>query len=411
MNFRIKHNITSAPKGATGIEALPDVILAAIRDVETQGTGLIKINCFYNPAFPGTSSADRIQIAENLHKKLGGDAPPIVFVAQPPLNGAAYSLELGVVENGPENFDIGFRTKGGVTYTLLSGGGERWLFLGVDDRHVPETDFQEMLHRYFSIADDILRSENMDFRNVVRQWNYIENITSTIRTGTDEYQYYQIFNDVRALFYEKSGLHGDYPAATGIGCDAGVFTLELVATADAQHRQTIPIKSPVQKNAYDYSAGVLVGKAFHPVAKQAPLFERAKMILSGDEALVFVSGTAAISGEDSVDVQDPFYQTAATIRNIFELLTAENLAANGVNKMPDRFQPTGIRAYVKHPAHAAEVAACCEIHFPDTPVLLLRADVCRPELLVEIEAAFHGTCVDGITSHSGRIVADQVYTL
>ena len=411
MKFRINQSIITAPKGATGIGSLPDVAVAAALGVEAPGAGLIKIICFYNPAYPGASVAARVQVAENLHKMLGDNTPPIVFVAQPPLNGAPYTLELSTVETGAGSPDIRFKAKGNIDYTLLSEGNERWLFLGIDDRHVSEADFQALVHRYFSVAEDILRSENMDFRHVVRQWNYIENITSTIRDDSDEFQYYQIFNDIRALFYEKSGMRGDYPAATGIGCDAGGFVLELLAAADVHHRRTIPIRSPVQKNAYDYSSGVLVGQAFHPVAKQAPLFERAKMMLSDDEALVFVSGTAAISGEKSADNRDPYEQTEATIRNIFELLTAENLADNGVEKSLTNLQPTGIRAYVKHPAHAEEVAACCQIHFPDTPVLLLRADVCRPELLVEMEAAFLGLCATGQTSGAGFTVADNFYTL
>lgn len=367
---------------------MPEAVMAAICELEAGGGIALKVNCFYNPAYPGTTTSDRERIAGALSAMPGAIAPPITFIAQAPADGAPYALELSVLEPRAGKPEVCFRSTGPLTYTLLSDGDKRWLFLGIDDRHVKASDFQAMVHRCFSMADDILRSENMDFRNVLRQWNYIENITATVRDDSGEYQYYQTFNDIRALFYEKSGLRGDYPAATGIGCDGGGFALELVAASDAGSLQRVSIKSPVQKNAYDYSAGVLVGQALHPLAKQAPLFERAKMMLYRDNALVFVSGTAAISGETSANVPDPVYQTEATIRNIFELLSAENLLKNGVETQFEPFNPSAIRVYIKHPDHFAEVTACCRSHFPDTPILLLHAGVCRDELLVEIEAVF-----------------------
>ena len=110
---------------------------------------------------------------------------------------------------------------------------------------------------------------------------------------------------------------------------------------------------------------------FVPLVKSTPKFERAKLVARGDEEIVFLSGTAAILGERSVAPGDVAAQTRTTIDNITALV--------GDRRM------TRLRAYVKRTEETGIVQSLCEAAFGRIPALYVRADVCREELLVELE--------------------------
>ena len=389
MSFQISYEILTSGTSTTSLDAFLQDVISFSREVEGKGALLAKMSFFLNSTTTEQFRKTKAHIASTLTSKLKDKTPPTVFIAQSPLAGPSCAVEMTLVSSGSQGAGIRFKSLAPFNYAVVEEGDARWLFLGLDNHHMPEKNFNTLVFNTFDVASKILEAENMSFRNVIRQWNYIENITATTQHPSGEYQYYQIFNDTRALFYENSRLRLDFPAATGIGCDTGGFALELIALNSPEHFKSISIKSPVQKNAYEYSDGVLIGDAIHPVARQAPLFERAKMVMYKNSAIVYVSGTAAISGEKSVETHDPEHQTEMTIRNIFELVTEANLRLNNVHRKVKKMSPSYVRAYVKDKAHIELVDKICKKHFAGTPLLLVQSDVCRDELLVEIEAAFH----------------------
>ena len=56
-----------------------------------------------------------------------------------------------------------------------------------------------------------------------------------------------------------------------------------------------------------------------------PKFERAKAVYKNETLAIYISGTAAISGELSINDKDIEQQTYITIENIEELISKENL--------------------------------------------------------------------------------------
>jgi enamine deaminase RidA (YjgF/YER057c/UK114 family) len=194
-----------------------------------------------------------------------------------------------------------------------------------------------------------------------------------LRTAGDrECQCYQAFNDVRTLAYGRSGFPAGYPASTGIGQAAGGVLIEFVALEAPAEVRVEPVSNPRQVDAHRYSEGVLVGE---PLAdrdgKTAPKFERAKRVVRGADEVVYVSGTAAIVGERSVAPDDVVAQTRTTIENIATLLSDET--------------PSYLRAYVKREEDMPAVRSVCDAAYGRIPALYVRADVCREELLVEME--------------------------
>ncbi len=159
----------------------------------------------------------------------------------------------------------------------------------------------------------------MAIESIIRQWNYIPEITDY----DNEFQNYQQFNDSRTLFYQKARWANGYPAATGIGTHCGPLVIDLIAMQG--HDDEFAIKNPLQTDAHVYSEKVLLGENDLCLKyKSTPKFERAKLIVDQESSVVFVSGTAAILGEESLTCDDVAMQTKLTLENIERLVDHEN---------------------------------------------------------------------------------------
>ena len=105
-----------------------------------------------------------------------------------------------------------------------------------------------------------------------------------------------------------------------------------------------------------------------------------------DECMIFVSGTASIIDSESQHIEDPVKQTEQTLDNIAALIDGQNLDKHGI---PGFSCGLGnlecVRVYVKRPSEYKAIQQVCERRLPKVPILYTIADVCRPELLVEIE--------------------------
>ena len=181
----------------------------------------------------------------------------------------------------------------------------------------------------------------------------------------------------------SNGLSNNFPAATGIGTEGKVVRLEIIACTPSDSFRLYSIQNPDQQNAHEYSKKQLVGD----VKESTPLFERGKMIFGEGKGHIWVSGTAAIKGEESVD-GDIMQQTRTTCENIDRLIDSENLVRTGLPKSVYIIKPLYIRAYVKHRKDGNGVRRFLEEKYHGALIHVLKADVCREELLVEIEGEF-----------------------
>jgi hypothetical protein len=120
------------------------------------------------------------------------------------------------------------------------------------------------------------------------------------------------------------------------------------------------------------------------ISRTTPKFERAKILSTPESLLIFISGTAAIIGQISISIISVEQQTEMTIQNILRLISSENLLEHGIESAEDA-TITYLRVYVKHSKDMVQVKNICFKHFPLLPILYVVADICRAELLVEIE--------------------------
>ena len=228
----------------------------------------------------------------------------------------------------------------------------------------------------FSKIQKIMENEFMPVENIIRQWNYIGQITA-VENGK---QNYQEFNNERAQFYNQTTWKNGFPAATGISMYIHAVIVSLIAVQFYDKTQVLPLNNSLQIAAHRYSESVLGNS----VQKQTPKFERAKMLISNQSARCFISGTAAILGEKSVEENNVSNQTLKTISIINHLISMENLKANGID-FAGELKLLHLRVYVKNTADFKNVRQVVESELPGINVFYVCAPVCRDELLVEIE--------------------------
>jgi chorismate lyase / 3-hydroxybenzoate synthase len=197
------------------------------------------------------------------------------------------------------------------------------------------------------------------FRHLLRVWNYLD----AINEGPGDLERYREFCVGRA--HGLTGFAAErFPAATAIGQQQPTGRLQVFWLAG--RREGVPIENPRQVSAYRYP------RTHGPVS---PSFSRGTITPCG---AVLISGTASIVGHVSQHHDDPLAQLEETVRNL------EALAAHA------RARPVGkeqqlLKAYIRHTAHAQLIEQRLREIYPNSELIILAADICRRELLVEIE--------------------------
>jgi len=314
--------------------------------------------------------------------------PPTGFVGQPPVGGALIAFELMVITRRDERVVISRKELDGIRYTTVNYPDCRIVYAGGITAGENAAGTLQQSKDAFGLMKRVLGKENMDFSHIVRQWNYIENITGKTVNKDKTRQNYQVFNDIRSLNYGEVDFKRGYPAATGIGMDCGGVVLEFIAADVSGDITIIPIKNPDQVDAHRYSLEMLVGNAIQADRqKSTPKFERAKAMANGNDYYVYVSGTAAIKGQKTVSPTDVEQQTRVTIENIFRLIAPDNLGKHNLPVSSSDSPFSHIRVYVKNETDVPAVKRICDKHYGEVPCLYLVSDICRENLLVEIEGA------------------------
>jgi len=309
----------------------------------------------------------------------GSKVPATNFVLQAPCCGAALAVEAWAIGGkavrveffGPQALAVSYDS---VRWIYCAGVAPGAAALGI----YPQT--MDTLGRLQAALADAGSS----FQRVVRTWFYIGGITEP-EAGA---QRYQELNRARTDFYRDIQFHcaslasaapgGVYPASTGIGMSgSGLVASCMALETSRKDVLMLPLENPQQTPAYIYD----------PVhSPQSPKFSRAVALVLGNYVTTWVSGTASIVDSESRHLGDPEKQTAQTIDNIERLISADNFTAHGLKGAGARLQDLAkIRVYVKRAEDLAKCRAVCERRFGPVPAIYAAADICRPELLIEIE--------------------------
>lgn len=198
--------------------------------------------------------------------------------------------------------------------------------------------------------------------HLLRLWNYL----AAINEGEGDNERYKIFCSGRSLGI-GTRLAASYPAASAIGRSDNVRTLQVYWLA--ARTRGVAIENPRQVSAWRYP------RQYGPTP---PSFARA-MRVDAVPAQLHVSGTAAVVGHASQHAGDLDAQLRETFVNLDSLFAHAGVESGfGAADL--------VKVYLRHAADAAQVAAELDRRLPrETPRLLLLGDICRRELLVEID--------------------------
>lgn len=326
-------------------------------------------------------AADETECRQTIALRFGEKAPVVSCVVQPPCSGAALGVELWAV--GGENVEV---KRFGPQAISVESDGIRWVHCGgvVGEPIGPDSAHEESASAFQHLSEQ-LGLAGVDFGQVLRTWIYVNQITE----GPDGRQRYQELNRARTTFFDGIRLCGKnraswapetiYPASTGIGTQGKRIVLNAVAL-DTERSDVffMPLENPAQTSAFDYNV---------KYSPKTPKFARAMAIIQGHFVTTMVSGTASIVDAKSVHIGDIERQTEQTIDNIERLIAPENFVRHNMPGVGASLTDIAkLRVYVKHVEDYEKCRAVCEARLPNIPAIYLHADVCRPDLLVEIEA-------------------------
>ncbi|MBW8042131.1 MAG: hypothetical protein FVQ85_19320 [Planctomycetes bacterium] len=239
----------------------------------------------------------------------------------------------------------------GRAYLTLSG-------IRVDQSTQTAADPAELAKAMLEKSESILKQFGADFLSVPRTWMWLNDILS----------WYDDFNQARNKFFTDRGLIGQgsrqsMPASTGIGlylADGSRCAMDLTAVLEPVDSIQFLGAVGKQQCALEYGSA----------------FSRASRNITPAGETVFVSGTAAIdAGGATTNIGDALGQINDTIENVRAVLRDMNTPDEDVVQVVAYCKTTDVQ----------KIFDGLKGNFP-WPWVTMICDICRPELLFEIEA-------------------------
>jgi chorismate lyase/3-hydroxybenzoate synthase len=215
----------------------------------------------------------------------------------------------------------------------------------------------------------LIQARALGYPHLLRMWNYFPHIT----LESDGLERYQRFCAGRhqALAEGLSNFPRTLPAGTAVGTMSGPLNIHFLAARQSGTH----IENPRQVCAYEYP----------PIyGPRSPSFARATLRPSISGSHLLISGTASVVGHVSTHIGDPHKQTLEIMHNLNALLT-HTKQLHGITR-GQWYGQALFKVYIRHPEHVAMIRDILQEQLPShTQVLYLQGEMCRRELLLEIE--------------------------
>ncbi len=202
-----------------------------------------------------------------------------------------------------------------------------------------------------------------------RVWNFFPGINED-EHGLERYRQFCV-GRYQALAGTLQDFPGSLPAGTAVGTRSGPLQLYVLAGT----HPAIHLGNPRQVHAYEYP------EHYGP---RSPSFARATLLQSDLHTQLFISGTASVVGHESRHMGLPEPQTLETVDNLRALIAhADELSGATHSHQSSRGR---YKVYVRQPDHLEAIQQALSIPlFASSQIVYLQGDLCRRELLVEIE--------------------------
>ncbi len=208
----------------------------------------------------------------------------------------------------------------------------------------------------------------------VRFWNHLPAIHQTMDEQRDRYMVFNAgrFRALADWFGGADQLAGRVATASGVGHQGADFIVHCLALVDRGRS----IENPQQIPAFRYS------RKYGP---RPPCFARATLVRLGETSasILLVGGTASICGEQSVYLDQLLGQFRQTLSNLASLVRAADPTVAEADAL-QTFE--SVRIYFPTLSDAPAIEQHAAAAFTNArQIELIQADLCRADLLVEIE--------------------------
>lgn len=212
--------------------------------------------------------------------------------------------------------------------------------------------------------------EARGYTSLLRVWNYFADINADSHQ-IERYRQFNIGRQEAFLAHDRSVVN-NVPAACALGAAAGGLNIAFLAT----RTDVIAIENPRQVSAFHYPS---------QYGPRSPTFARAGLVNLGGCDVLFISGTASIVGHQTLHAGDVVAQTRECLHNIAAVVDE----ANRVNPRTRFSLDTLVyKVYLRDLSNLATVRqVMMEFIGASVSPMFLQADICRADLLVEIEAS------------------------
>lgn len=225
-----------------------------------------------------------------------------------------------------------------------------------------EASTGELYDRMFSVLSG---------RSPYRIWHFVPRINA----WDSDLENYRLFCRGRADAFRRvlgETFQGALPAASAVGSIEEEPVMLFVGGRDAPRHA----ENPEQVPAYQYPA------VYGP---RAPSFARASRVALAGGTVVFVSGTASIKASETIHPGNCEKQVATTLHNLSLIGEASGLGGDlGRAAGAGRCFVTYLRRVEDFPLVASLLRK--QLICPGDQTVYLQADICRSDLMVEIEA-------------------------
>lgn len=336
--------LTLAPEA----QETPEAVFSRLATALNQRDGTVAALFVY-----GALSA-RDAVLRVMRRYLGPVDWPVLWVEGRSCHGAALAGVQAFATSETEVERV--LVNGRIVGTVFRDGGARHCLLagvGPDD---PAATPAVQTGQTFANLQHALAGAGFDTADLARTWFYNANLL----------RWYDTFNQVRTAHYAQHPFRsGCVPASTGVdGRNPAGAALALAAWAVQPTRPDAKVRdvaSPLQCAASCYGSS----------------FSRAVELTGGAVRHLLVSGTASIApGGESLWRGDIVRQIATTMEVVEALLTSRGM------RWADVVRAT---TYFKYPLDAAAFEAWQAAHGVRLPAIAVHCDICRDDLLFEIE--------------------------
>ncbi len=212
----------------------------------------------------------------------------------------------------------------------------------------------------YSAIVEAIRSAG--YPHLIRAWNHL----GGVNLEEDGVERYKRFSAGRHDALTGYGFSSEqFPAASAVGMSERGLIIYFLAGREAGEQ----VENPRQVSAYEYPP---------QYGRRAPSFARAT--LSGSQ--IFVAGTSSVVGHESVHVGEVIAQLDETLANLDVIIRTAAARRGARSSLEDL---VGAKVYIRNASDYDAISARLREAMPQSTFLFVESDICRRDLLLEIE--------------------------